>query len=470
MVRTESRQRKQKTSQEGYLQKAAVNTLWSEEGLSLRPTQTNETIGEEKHNNLMEKVVERKNLVAALKRVRQNKGAPGIDGMKVEELLPYLNEHWSTIKEELLLGTYNPKPVRRSEIQKPDGGVRLLGIPTVLDRFIQQAIQQILTPIYEPVFSQNSYGFRPERGAKMAVKKAQEYVKDGNEFVVDTDLEKFFDRVNHDILIGLIAKRIEDKRIIKLIRKYLQAGVMINGCCIASEEGTPQGGPISPLLSNIMLDVLDKELERREHKFVRYADDCNIYVRSHRAGIRVMESVKNFLNKKLKLMVNEKKSAVDLATRRKILGFSFVSGEQIKVRIAEQTIEKFKNKIRELTRRSSGQSMEQRLEKLNAYLKGWMGYFSLAETPSIFKRIDGWVRRRLRMCLWKQWKTWRSRLRNLRRLEIKRSSAIDIALSSKGCWRIALTPQMHRALGLAYWQEQGLVSLLKRYEELRSVV
>jgi group II intron reverse transcriptase/maturase len=470
MVRTESRQRKQKTSQEGYPQKAAVNTLWSEEGLSLRPTQINETIIEERHNHLMEKVVERKNLIDALKRVRQNKGAPGIDGMKVEELLPYLNKHWSTIKEELLLGTYSPKPVRRSEIQKPDGGVRLLGIPTVLDRFIQQAVQQVLTPIYDPMFSQNSYGFRPERGAKMAVNKAREYLKDGNEFVVDTDLEKFFDRVNHDILIGLIAKRIEDKRIIKLIRKYLQAGVMINGCCIASEKGTPQGGPISPLLSNIMLDVLDKELERRGHKFVRYADDCNIYVRSRRAGTRVMESVKNFLNKKLKLMVNEKKSAVDLATRRKILGFSFVSGEQIKVRLAEQTIEKLKNKIRELTRRSNGQSMDQRLEKLNAYLKGWMGYFSLAETPSVFNRIDGWIRRRLRMCLWKQWKTWKSRLRNLRRLEIKRSSATDIALSSKGCWRIALTPQMHRALGLAYWQEQGLVSLFKRYEELRSVV
>lgn len=447
-----------------------MNTLWSEEVLSPSSTQTNETICEMKHNHLMEKVVERKNLTAALKRVRQNKGAPGIDGMKVEELLPYLNEHWSTIKEELLLGTYSPKPVRRSEIQKPDGGVRLLGIPTVLDRFIQQAIQQVITPIYDPTFSQNSYGFRPGRGAKMAVKKAQEYVESGNKLVVDTDLEKFFDRVNHDILIGLIAKRIEDKRIIKLIRKYLQAGVMINGCCIASEEGTPQGGPISPLLSNIMLDVLDKELERRGHKFVRYADDCNIYVRSHRAGMRVMESVKNFLRKRLRLTVNEKKSAVDFATRRKILGFSFVSRERIKVRLAEQTIKRLKNKVRELTRRSSGQSMEQRLENLNAYFKGWMGYFWLAETPRIFQRVDAWVRRRLRMCLWKQWKTWKSRLRNLKRLKIKRSSAIDIALSSKGCWRISLTPQMHRALGLAYWQEQGLVSLLERYEELRSFV
>ena len=309
-----NRQRKQKTSKEDYLRKAAVNTLWAEEVLSPLPTQANETICEMKHNHLMEKVVERKNLTAALKRVRQNKGAPGIDGMKVEELLPHLNKYWSAIKEELLLGTYSPKPVRRSEIQKPDGGIRLLGIPTVLDRFIQQAIQQVLIPIYDPTFSHNSYGFRPGRGAKMAVKKAQEYVENGNRIVVDTDLEKFFDRVNHDILIGIIAKRIEDRRIIKLIRKYLQAGVMINGCCIASEEGTPQGGPISPLLSNNMLDVLDKELERRGHKFVRYADDCNIYVRSQRAGMRVMESVKNFLKKRLRLVVNEKKSAVDLAT------------------------------------------------------------------------------------------------------------------------------------------------------------
>jgi RNA-directed DNA polymerase len=415
-------------------------------------------------------VVERKNLTAALKRVTQNKGAPGIDGMKVEELLPYLNKEWSIIKEELLLGTYNPKPVRRSEIKKPDGGVRLLGIPTVLDRFIQQAIQQILTPIFDPTFSDSSYGFRPGRGAKMAVKKAQEYIKDGNVYVVDTDLEKFFDRVNHDILMGIIAKRIEDKRIIKMIRKYLQAGVMINGCCMASEEGTPQGGPISPLLSNIMLDVLDKELERRGHKSVRYADDCNIYVRSLRAGMRVMESVKSFLEKRLKLKVNEKKSAVDFAWRRKILGFSFISGEPVKVRLAGQTIEKLKNKIRELTRRSSGQSIEQRLEKLNVYLKGWIGYFWLADTPSIFAGIDAWTRRRLRMCLWKEWKTWKSRLRNLMSLEIKKSSAIKVAMSSKGCWTTSLTPQMHRALGLAYWREQGLVSLLMRHAELRSVI
>lgn len=469
-MRTENRQRKQKTSQEDYLRKAAVNTLWAEEVLSLFPTQTNGETCVGKYDRLMEKVVERKNLTAALKRVTQNKGAPGIDGMKVEELLPHLNKHWSTIKEELLLGTYQPQPVRRVEIQKPDGGTRLLGIPTVFDRFIQQAIQQVLTPIFDPTFSHVSYGFRPNRGAKMAVKKAEEYIKDGNVYVVDTDLEKFFDQVNHDILMGLIAKRIEDRRIIKLIRKYLQAGVMINGCCIVSEEGTPQGGPISPLLSNIMLGVLDKELERRGHKFVRYADDCNIYVRSLRAGMRVMESVKNFLEKRLKLKVNEKKSAVDFASRRKILGFSFVSGEQVKVRLAAQTIERLKNKIRELTRRNSGHSMEQRLGKLNVYLKGWMGYFWLAETPSVFLRIDEWIRRRLRMCLWKQWKTWKSRLRNLKRLEIKGPSAINVALSSKGYWRISITPQMHKALGLAYWRVQGLVSLLERYKELRSFI
>lgn len=465
-----NKQRKQKTLREGFPQKAAVNTLWAKEVLSLSLTQTNETICEKKHDHLMEKVVERKNLTTAFKRVTQNKGAPGIDGMKVEELLPYLNKEWSAIKEELLSGTYKPKPVRRSEIKKPDGGIRLLGIPTVLDRFIQQAIQQVLTPIFDPTFSHSSYGFRPGRGAKMAVQKAQEYIRDGNIYVVDTDLEKFFDRVNHDILMGLIAKRIEDKRIMKLIRRYLQAGVMINGCCIVSEEGTPQGGPISPLLSNIMLDVLDKELEQRGHKFVRYADDCNIYVSSQRAGIRVIESVKNFLEKRLKLKVNEKKSAVDFATKRKILGFSFVLGKQVKVRLAKQTIERIKNKVRELTKRSDGQSINQRLGKLNVYLKGWMGYFWIAETPSVFRDIDGWVRRRLRMCLWKQWKTWKSRVRNLMKLEIKKSSAKEIALSSKGYWRISLSPQMHKALGFAYWQNQGLVSLLTRYEELRSVI
>lgn len=463
-----NRQRKQKTSQEDYPWNAAVNTPWSREVLSQSSTQINETISA--NDCLMEKVVERKNLAAALKRVTQNKGAPGIDGMKVEELLPYLRKEWSTIKEELIMGSYRPQPVRRFEIQKPDGGKRLLGIPTVLDRFIQQAIQQILISIFDPTFSDSSYGFRPGRGAKIAVKKAQEYIKEGKVCVVDTDLEKFFDRVNHDILMGLIAKRVKDRRIIKLIRKYLQAGVMINGCCIASEEGTPQGGPISPLLSNIMLDVLDKELERRGHKFVRYADDCNIYVRSLRAGRRVIESVKNFLEKRLKLKVNDKKSAVDLATKRKILGFSFVTGELTKVRLAKQTIERLENKIRELTRRSDGISMEQRLEKLNAYLKGWIGYFCLADTPSTFSRIDEWVRRRLRMCLWKQWKTWKSRLKNLEKLKIKRSSAIKVALSGKGCWRISLTPQMHRALGLAYWHQQGLISLLDRYEELRSFV
>jgi group II intron reverse transcriptase/maturase len=418
----------------------------------------------------MEKVVERKNLTAALKRVVQNKGAAGIDNMKVDELLPYLNEHWGRIKEELLIGDYTPKPVRRFEIQKPDGGIRQLGIPTVLDRFIQQAIYQVLTPIFDPTFSGSSYGFRPNRGARMAVQKAQEFIRAGKSQVVDTDLEKFFDQVNHDILIGLIAKQVKDRRIIKLIRRYLQAGVMINGCCVTTEEGTPQGGPISPLLANIMLDVLDKELERRGHSFIRYADDCNIYVQSRRAGERVMESVKNFLEKRLRLRINKKKSAVDRASKRKVLGFSFTPEKQTRIRLAPQSIEKLKKKVRKLTRRSNGWSMEQRLEKLSAYLKGWIGYFSLAETPSIFRSLDEWIRRRLRACLWKQWKTWRSRLRNLMALGIVKILAIRVALSRKGYWRISISPQLNNALSISYWLKQGLVSLADRHKELRNSI
>lgn len=425
-------------------------------------TQTEKYIQTNNSDNLLEKVVENFNVKIALKRVENNKGSAGIDNMQTKELRQYLRANWFQLKKELLDGTYKPMPVRRVEIPKQDGGVRLLGIPTVLDRFIQQAIQQVLTPIFEKQFSEFSYGFRPRKGARKAVRQAQKYIKSGKGIVVDIDLEKFFDKVNHDILMSKLAKQIKDKRIHKIIRRYLQAGVMLNGCCITSEEGTPQGGPLSPLLANIMLDDLDKELTKRGHAFVRYADDCNIYVHSMRAGQRVYKSVSNFIRKKLKLKVNENKSAVDYPNRRKFLGFSFTYCKQVKLRIAPRTKERFKAMIRKLTNKRWGISMEKRLEKLNAYLLGWSGYFGIVEAKNIFQVLDKWIRRRLRMCYLKQWKLCRTKLRNLVNLGIPKGWAINIAYSRKRYWRLANTPQVNKALGLSFWKEQGLVSLVDR--------
>jgi RNA-directed DNA polymerase len=378
MVSLDIKQRKQKISQETCPQREAVNTPGYEEGPSLTPAQTKESIREVHHNHLMEQVLEKANLKRAYNRVKQNKGAPGMDGVTVEDLQQYLWDNWGRIKMELLNGIYKPQPVRRVEIPKADGGVRLLGIPTVIDRLIQQAVSQVLTPIFDPIFSPFSYGFRPGRGAHMAVKQAQQYIKQGYRHVVDMDLEKFFDKVNHDILMSKVAKKIGDKRILRLIRRYLQSGAMINGCCVRTEEGTPQGGPLSPLLANIMLHELDEELMKREHRFVRYADDCNVYVKSKRAGIRVLESVKKLVEKRLKLKVNQEKSAADRPWKRKILGFSFTSAKVAAIRLADKTRERFKNKIREITRRARGQSLAERIEKLNTYLKGWVGYFYVA--------------------------------------------------------------------------------------------
>ena len=410
----------------------------------------------------MEKVIERSNLKKALERVERNKGAAGIDEMQTSELRQFLKANWEGIKQELLDGTYKPAPVRRVEIPKQDGGVRFLGIPTVLDRFIQQAIQQVLTPIFEPTFSEFSYGFRPGKSARQAVRKAQEYIRSGKRIVVDIDLEKFFDRVNHDLLMSKLMKQVKDKRIHKIIRRYLQAGIMLNGCCVASEEGTPQGGPISPLLANIMLKDLDQELTNRGHAFVRYADDCNIYVKSKRAGQRVYQSVSEFIQKHLKLKVNEEKSAVDYPSKRKFLGFSFTFCKRVKLRVAPKTIEKFKANIRKLIKRSRSVSMQERLEKLNAYLLGWSGYFGIAEAKRVFQDLDEWIRRRLRMCLLKQWKRCKTKLRNLAKLGIPEDWGRCIALSRKKYWRLANTPQINKALGLAYWREQGLISLVDR--------
>jgi RNA-directed DNA polymerase len=352
----------------------------------------------------MEEVCERENLKQALRRVRSNKGSPGIDGMTVDELPGYLKQHWPAIREQLLSGTYKPQAVRRVAMAKPDGGVRKLGIPTVLDRLIQQAVMQVLQSRWDRTFSEHSHGFRPQRSAHQAVTKAQQYIAEGNRWVVDLDLEKFFDRVNHDRLMAAIARRVNDKRMLKLIRAFLESGVMENGLVSSVEEGTPQGGPLSPLLSNLVLDEFDRELERRQHRFVRYADDCNIYVASERAGKRVMQSVTSFLWRRLKLKVNEAKSAVARPQERKFLGFSFTGGAEVKRRIAPKALLRCKQRVRELTRRTRGIRLEQMTQELSGYLRGWKGYFGYCQTPSVLHGMDQWIRRRLRSVLWKQQK------------------------------------------------------------------
>lgn len=418
---------------------------------------------------LLNQILSRENMLLALKRVEQNKGSHGVDMMPVQILRQHIIENWTSIREAILEGAYEPKPVRRVEIPKPDGGVRLLGIPTVTDRLIQQAIAQVLSQVYDPTFSEHSYGFRPNRSAHEAVRKAKGYIKDGYRWVVDMDLEKFFDKVNHDRLMSTLAKRIKDKPLLKLIRKYLQAGVMINGVVSSTEEGTPQGGPLSPLLSNIVLDELDKELEARGHKFARYADDCNIYVKSKRAGERTMASVQRFIENKLRLKVNGKKSAVDRPWKRKFLGFSFTLSKEPKVRIAKESLMRMKKKVREITSRKKPYPMEYRIQRLNQYLIGWCGYFGLADTKSIFEKLDKWIRRRLRMCLWKNWKKPKTKIRNLIKLGVSKWQAYEWGNSRKGYWRISKSPILHSTLDNSYWNHQGLKSLKTRYENLRHI-
>ena len=408
---------------------------------------------------MMEAVCQPDNLRRALRRVMSNKGSPGVDGMTVEQMPDYLKQHWPALREQLLKGIYQPQPVLRVEIPKPDGGVRKLGIPTALDRFVQQAVLQVLQEEWDPTFSEHSFGFRPGRSTHQAVACAQQYLAEGHRWLVDLDLEKFFDRVNHDRLMSRIAGRVGDKRLLRLIRAFLNAGVMENGIVSPTEEGTPQGGPLSPLLSNLVLDELDQELERRGHRFVRYADDCNIYVRSRRAGQRVMESLTAFITARLKLKVNAAKSAVDRPWHRKFLGFSFTHHHQPKRRIAPKALERFKERVRELTSRTRGVSLRQMVAELAVYLRGWRGYFSFCQTPSVLKELDRWIHRRLRSAAWKHWRTGNRRFKELHSRGTPREWAAKAASSRYGPWRMSRAPAVIQALTDAFFAELGLPTL-----------
>lgn len=419
--------------------------------------------------SLLERILLKDNLELALKRVISNKGSHGVDGMTVYELRQFLKMNWVSIREDILNGKYEPMPVRRKEIPKQNGGTRILGIPTVLDRFIQQAIAQVLTDIYDENFSENSFGFRPRRRAKDAIKRAEQYINDGYRWVVDIDLEKFFDRVNHDILMYKLSKNIKDKRVLSLIRKYLQSGTMINGVVIENEEGTPQGGPLSPLLSNIILDELDKELEMRGHRFCRYADDCNIYVKSERAGKRIMENITSFIEGKLKLKVNRDKSAVDRPWKRKFLGFRLnLMFGKAGSSISKQSLERHKNKIRDVLSRSKPMTLEQRIRKLNQINIGWINYYGIAKCKRIVQQIDNWIRRRLRMCIWKQWKKVKTRYKNLKKLGFAHYQAIKFANTRKGYWRISNSPILNTTLTNEFFSKIGLKSLTRQYIKIHS--
>lgn len=415
---------------------------------------------------LMEAICSTSNVSEAMRRVIANRGAPGVDGMSVHGLEDHWRQHGPEVASQLLSGTYRPAPVKRVEIPKPDGGVRKLGIPTVVDRVIQQAVLQQLQPIWEPTFSEYSYGFRPGRSAHQAVTRAKAYIAEGRSWVVDIDLEKFFDRVNHDKLMRMLHGRISDSRVLKLIRAYLNAGVMENGLATPSEEGVPQGGPLSPLLSNIVLDELDKELERRGHAFVRYADDCNIYVRSETAGRRVMESVSQFITRKLKLRVNQDKSAVDRPSGRKFLGFVF-SQKKTTVLVTPKAIKRFKDRIRELTGR--GVSVVRMIERLNTHLRGWAGYFGHAQDYWTFRDLDSWIRRRLRSQSWRAWRTPRKRYRELTRRGVTAYDATLLVRYRQSPWRASRMPAMHRALPDRLWHDRlGLQRLLSTWHQMHA--
>ena len=410
------------------------------------------------HDNLFEKVLTPANLKQAFKRVKSNKGAPGVDGVEIDEFTNWAKEHWKQCEIQLREGTYQPAPVRRVEIDKPDGGKRQLGIPTVLDRVIQQAITQVLSPLVEPTFSKNSFGFRPNRNAHQAVKQVHGFIKQKRRFAVDVDLSKFFDRVNHDLMMNKLKRHINDKRLLSLIGRYLRSGVMENGKHCRNTEGVPQGGPLSPLLSNILLDSLDKELERRGHLFARYADDFVILVKSKRSGERVMSSITRYLETKLKLKINKEKSQVVKANKCKFLGFTFSHG---RIKWHAKTLQKFKQEVRRITNRNWGVSMKYQLYKLSHYLRGWINYFGIANAYQQCVDLDHWIRRRVRMCYWRQWRKPRTKVRNLIKRGVAIQAAVACGTTSKGPWRSSKTPGIQQALSKEYLKQEGLYSIRK---------
>ena len=459
-------QRPQKTAKVGCPCEGMLETESNKGVCSIARLETERQDGAE---NLLEAILDRNNLNKAYLKVKRNGGSAGIDGMTVDEMLPYLKEHREELLGALRNGKYKPKAVRRVEIPKPDGGKRKLGVPTVIDRMIQQAIVQVLQPIYEPLFSENSYGFRPKRSAHQAISKALEYYNEGYTQVVDLDLAKYFDTVNHDILIDMLREQIKDERVISLIRKYLKSGVMINGLVSPTTEGTPQGGNLSPLLSNIYLTAFDKLLESRGHKFVRYADDCNIYVKSRRAAERVMANCVKFLEGKLKLKVNQQKSQVGSPLKLKFLGFSlYKTGKKAGIRPHGKSIKRFKDKIRELTSRKQARSVENILKRIKRYTTGWLGYYSIADMESKIRSLNEWLRRRIRQIYWKQWKKIKTKHDNLVRLGINNSKAWEWANSRKGYWRIADSYILHRSLTNEYLASVGYDDILNRYKVLHS--